>query len=509
MLISKTVEAHVTPRNIGSIRKAGYDCELGDHLMIATEHLTKTSHVKVVCSCDLCGKEYILPYYKYIQNFERGGYYGCRGCSRVKAKKTNLELYGVDNYSMTKECRTRVENTNLERYGVKCTFLDDTTREKIRETNRRLYGSDYYLGTKECREKTQSYMLEEYGVVHYSKTEEFKKSILQRRNDSLMEVFPSYGITDFKILDDHTIDIKCDLGLDHYFNITAINLRQRRTQKTVLCTVCNEFDRRQSGREIEIADFIKQHYIGEIRLKDTELLGRKEVDIYLPEKKLAIEFNGLYWHSELYKNKEYHLNKTLACREKGVCLLHIWEDEWTDRRDVVKSRLLEVLGLQNEVVDAEECDVVELSHEEMGIFLRRNDIVDYKKSTYRLGLNKGGESIVVMSLEKKGDNWVLNHCCARINTKVTGGLSKLFTHFVRERTPMLVTSKFPNSWDSGTLYSDLGFHLVGEITPGHFYLDGRFKTRLRRIPKSIRETGDKCIRIYDCGQQKLEWRDES
>jgi len=66
------------------------------------------------------------------------------------------------------------------------------------------------------------------------------------------------------------------------------------------------------------------------------VLNCLELDIYLPEYNVAIEFNGLYWHSELYKEKDYHLNKTLECKKKGVDLLHIFEDDWVFKQDIIK-----------------------------------------------------------------------------------------------------------------------------------------------------------------------------
>jgi len=81
-----------------------------------------------------------------------------------------------------------------------------------------------------------------------------------------------------------------------------------------------------STYEIEIKNFLKSKNI-EYEINDRKILKGKEIDIYIPEYNLAIEFNGLYWHSEIYKDKNYHLNKTEECLKNNIQLIHIFEDE--------------------------------------------------------------------------------------------------------------------------------------------------------------------------------------
>jgi serine/threonine protein kinase len=103
--------------------------------------------------------------------------------------------------------------------------------------------------------------------------------------------------------------------------------------------------------EIKLIDFIKEVYKDKIISKDRSILKNLELDIYLPKIKLAIELNGLYWHSELYKNKNYHLNKTKLCEEKGITLLHIFEDEWLEKLEIVKSIIKNKLNLKHKNIE--------------------------------------------------------------------------------------------------------------------------------------------------------------
>jgi len=82
-----------------------------------------------------------------------------------------------------------------------------------------------------------------------------------------------------------------------------------------------------SNIEKILYDWLKTYNLN-LKSNDRTILDGLELDIYLPEYKLGIEFNGLYWHSELFKNKDYHLNKTLECKKRNIELLHIFEDDW-------------------------------------------------------------------------------------------------------------------------------------------------------------------------------------
>ena len=82
--------------------------------------------------------------------------------------------------------------------------------------------------------------------------------------------------------------------------------------------------------------------------KNRKLLEGKEIDLIIPQLKIAIEYNGLYFHTEdRGKNSTYHLNKTLACKQFGYKLIHIFEDEWMVNKELVKSKLKHILGVSD------------------------------------------------------------------------------------------------------------------------------------------------------------------
>ena len=93
-----------------------------------------------------------------------------------------------------------------------------------------------------------------------------------------------------------------------------------------------------SYSEKELSDFVKSLGV-EIIENDRTIISPKELDIYIPSKKLAIEFDGLYYHSELFVNKNYHLDKTNECNKKGIDLIHVYEDDWVEHKESVKSMI--------------------------------------------------------------------------------------------------------------------------------------------------------------------------
>lgn len=327
MIKENFVNVNISYRNITHYKELGYDVKLHENCLINPKDLTIVSHQKITAICDKCGEEKIIAYHKYLENERRCEYYGCRKCSNDKRKITSIERFGVDNYAKTEECKNKVSNNNIKKYGVKTTLIEKNTKEKIDKIIFEKYGVNEILSSKNIRKKIIETNLEKWGVDHFSKSEGFYELTYKRwKSDALLKL-KNYSITDFILNDNRTIDIKCDKGCDHYFNINSKNLYQRKIiQKTILCTECNPLDYKESAREIEVSDFIKLNYDKEIKRNDNSIIS-KELDIYLPDINLAFEYNGVYWHSDIYKEINYHKNKTEECELKGIQLIHIWEDE--------------------------------------------------------------------------------------------------------------------------------------------------------------------------------------
>lgn len=268
----------------------------------------------------------------------------------------------------------------------------------------------------------------------------------------------------------------------------------------------------------------------DVTTHNRSILCGKEIDIYIPSLKLGIEYDGLRWHSEIFnKDTNYHLSKTEECERQGIRLIHIFEDEWQYKRDIVKSRLLNLIGKTPNKIYARKCVIKEVDSHTASKFLDENHIQGTCNSSYRYGLYYNDELVSIMTFGKLRKNlgsadkdgyYELLRFCNKLNTAVVGGASKLFMHFLKEKKPTNVISYADRRWSNGNLYEKLGFTLNHKSKPSYFYVvndkrENRFKYRKDVLVKEgydssktehqiMLERG--IYRIYDCGCLVYEYK---
>ena len=295
---------------------------------------------------------------------------------------------------------------------------------------------------------------------------------------------------------------------------------------------CNKcFNNSISNQEIEIYNYIKNYYKNNIISSYRGFKNIKEIDIYIPELKIGIEYNGLYWHSDIYKDKNYHINKTNNAKNTGIKLIQIFGDEWLYKQDIVKSRLLNIFGKTPNKIYARKCIIKEVSSKDCSIFLDQNHIQGKLGAKVRLGLYYNDELVSVMTFgnlrknlgqSSKEGSYELLRFCNKLNTTVIGGASKLFKYFINNYNPNTIISYADRRWSEGNLYYNLGFKLLGETKPNYFYTNKRFLKREPRFKyrkdilvkqgfnpnksehEIMKERG--YARTYDCGTLKFEYK---
>lgn len=292
------------------------------------------------------------------------------------------------------------------------------------------------------------------------------------------------------------------------------------------CPNCSHFI---SKAEKEIYEYICQ-FIGEeniIRRNRTILSDNKELDIYIPKLHIAIEYNGLRWHSEEFnKDKNYHLNKLIECNNKGIGLIQIFEDEWIERKEIVLSKIKHILGLnEGEKIYARKCVIKEINYESSKEFLEKNHIQGYAKSTVYLGAFSDDKLVGVMSfLKEDGENWNLTRFVTDNTKRCIGLAGRLFTAFLTVYNPKYIKSFADRRWtlsNSKNVYVKLGFKLKEELRPDYKYVNGqkrehKFGYRKERLHKKYNVPLDWTekemtehlgfYRIYDCGLLKYVWQ---
>ena len=289
---------------------------------------TKTSEFKdktKQTNLEKYGVEYVLQNKQIIQ----------------KLKNTTLQRYGVDNYAKTDEYKEKSIQTNLEKYGVEFASQLKEVKDKIKQTNLERYGVECVLQSDFIKEKIKKTNLDKYGDQNYRLSDHFYKTTIIGNHPNFIRHIEN-GISLFK----------CDCGQDHNFEINSDVFFWRENSKIPLCTNCHKIGNSQSIKEHLLFEFIKSIYSGEIiqSYKD----NRQEIDIYLPDMGLGFEFNGLYWHSDKFKNKNYHYDKTVYFKNIGIRIIHIWEDDWDLKQNIVKSIISNLIGSTKKRIFARE-----------------------------------------------------------------------------------------------------------------------------------------------------------
>ena len=289
-----------------------------------------------------------------------------------------------------------------------------------------------------------------------------------------------------------------------------------------------------SNYEMELIDYISS-IIGEENIirNDRTILNGNELDVYVPSKKVAFEFDGLYWHSEIKKpNKKYHLQKTMECEKQGIQLIHIFEDEWIYKKDICKSRIKNILGSSTRLY-ARKCEIVELTNKEANKFFTENHIQGNVAAKIIYGLKYNNEIVSAMSFgnlrknlgQKSTDgSYELLRFSNKQNMTVVGGASKLFNHFVKQVNPCDIISYADRRWSMGNLYEQLNFKFSHESEPNYFYIIGNERKNRFGFRKDILISKYGCLpndtehnfclnqgwyRIYDCGTKVYKWKKHS
>lgn len=282
-----------------------------------------------------------------------------------------------------------------------------------------------------------------------------------------------------------------------------------------------------SVQELEVGEFLTSIGVSYTRNVRGLLEGRQEIDIYIPSKRLGIEYCGLFWHSDRNNyppNK--HIDKFLQAREAGITLITIFEDEWLTKRDIVESRLRSIFQT-NVKVGARKCAVKRnVDHRIVKNCLDAWHIAGAKSSSKNVCLYVGNEIVAVLTYGKPRYNTNAEVEIIRYATKpgvtVVGGFSKLFAQVLEITNCRSVVSYSDNRWGNGGVYKHAGFIFDGITRPSYFYFKVNEGVRLHRsafmkhkIVEKMKGSAELSEynnmkkfgynRIFDCGVTRWMW----
>ena len=337
--------------------------------------------------------------------------------SRKKALDTMIERYGGHVWSYVSTKRIERDKTCIDKYGNKNVSLTDYAKQKTTQTNNDRYGRDHV---------NQKHISDD-GMIKLSSIEwiweqhkEYKRPL---------------------------VDIATELGVDASILANRLHKHGLQTQHFF----------RSVGEE-QLSTFIASLIPKTLVLNnDRDVIAPNELDVYIPSLNLAVEYCGLYWHSDRFKNRTYHADKLDACNAKGVRLLTIFEDEWIGKTDIVKKKLKSILRTDDcSVVYARNTTVVAVTNATKKSFFDRNHIQGNGPGSITYGLRYDNEVVAVMTFVNKGcGEYVLNRYAT--SCRVPGGFSKLLKHFQRHHEWKKLVSFADRRWSEGQLYEKTGW----------------------------------------------------
>lgn len=440
------------------------------------------------------------------------------GYNQYCSKKCSSKL------SYSKGVETRKINT-IEKYGVEHTSQLDFVKQKQELTNLEKYGTKSPTQNNIIRNKQKSTMLSKYGVEYSG----LNKQLLQKTLDSRKKDYDNLIYSIYKDLDilkiekEGQLDIRCNLCNEIYTIMTPLLRLRYLRYKVPPCLICNPLQSYSFNSQIEIADYIKSFDLDIIK-NDRTILNGKEIDILIKDLNIGFEFNGVYWHSDKFVNKSYHLDKKILAYSKGINLIHIWEDEWIYKKDIILSRIKNLIHKTQHNIYARNCEIKNIDNELCNDFLEKNHLQGKINSSIKLGLFYKNELVSCMTFGKlriglgtknQEGFFELYRFCNLLDTNVIGGFSKLLKHFEKNYNPKILITYAKRDWSlKDSVYEKVGFSFEKYTEIGYWYIDKykkrhhRFNFRKSKLDKASNLTEKEIMEekgynlIYDCGNIK-------
>lgn len=440
-----------------------------------------------------------------------------------KVMATNTERLGVDWPQQNKRVKALTVSNNLKKFGGPAPACDDKILDKMIITYRQRYGADNPQKNKEVREKTETTNYKKYNgpaplcdhdiVKKMQKTnfarynglspmndpaisercvETRRKSYLKNLKEKCSDITFLFEDQEFVKANRHH-EFQCN-SCDHYFYTRLGDGRYPECPKCLKKTG-------RSKPERELFKLLSDN--GVVFQQNTKsIIPPLELDFYIPNNNLAIEFNGLFWHHEgAGKDSNYHLNKTIECEKNGIELFHVFENDWINYKPIVESRILNKLGLNRNKIFARKCEIQNINTREAKEFLERTHVSGYANATVKIGLFYDMKLVSVMTFGKPRFNkhyeWELIRFASELNTTVVGGASRIMKYFETHYKPKNIITYADRRYSQGNLYRNLGFKELLTSKPNYWYFQERDISQVFSRVKFQKHKLEKLLPVYD------------
>ncbi|MFA5625780.1 MAG: hypothetical protein WC966_12150 [Bradymonadales bacterium] len=454
-------------------------------------------------------------------NSVTAGYRFCGKASECQcARESVAAKVSAAKNSLTSEQKTRINEkrsaTNLEKYGVVNTGQTQTAKE-----NHKAVYADHEK-VAEISARVAQTKIANHGTASYNNPDKIRQTFKQKRTDG-------YWVNRYPDKDIACLESKDELTR-LFESMTVVEIAE--TLGVHIQTVyryLNQHNIREPFKSVdekEVEQFLLSLGITNIVRNSRKILpSRRELDFFLPDYDIAIEYNGVYWHHEdvAHITRDYHWKKFKECEELGIQLITIFSNFWHLKKAIVKTTLTNKLLRSTNKIYGRRCSVKLISSKAAKDFLNQYHIQGYTPAQIVYGLYHNDSLTAVMSFSKtrtaignSSDDYELVRFAS--STRVVGGASKLLAQFRKDYPDASIISYSDNEWSTGNLYRQLEFTLEKEIPASYWYLKPnehrlyhRYtfnKQKLIKLGYSsslteaqiTREMG--LLKVWDCGKKK-------
>ncbi len=395
--------------------------------------------------------------------------------TREKAKKTMIEKYGVDNYTKTQEYKKKLRKTSLEKYGVVHPAKSAIVREKIKKVHKEK--------KEEIKKAIERAFLEKYGVRSPMHIQAVKNKVLEKYKKKVWERL---------ILKFEKQQLKPLFSFEEFRNIKV----KERERLKFLCTVCNtEFydhldnghipvcpncTKNQTKPEQLLISFLKEKAVQFETGNRTEI-SPFEIDIFIPEKRIGVEINGIYYHTvenlrrlrglSEREAKNYHRLKWILSTQNNIRLIQFWDSEVIRKKDIVFSIVASAIGI-NQKVYARDCYIEEITEEDAYRFFLQNHINDEPVLGKNFALKKNEEILQAISVGKARfglNGYEIYRIATKNGFNVVGGTQRLIKYVIQNIGITKLYSYVNLRLFTGKSLEKIGFKRIKITEPDFYY----------------------------------------
>ena len=537
---------------------------VSENSIIQSSNYAEMTYSAVYDKSNICKNGNKMKFSGFSEGWKSCGVPAKCACIREQISKSVTDTKKSITEDQQAEINSKRKKTNLEKYGVECSAQSESIKKKHRDfysdsankqkandkrdqTMVSRYGSTSIFLVPEIKNKREKTLFERYNVTNVAQIpstkaklrartaeykinghlirkgyERFKEYIDERFNFTLLTPVDEYeGV---KQKDAQEFEFKCN-------KCQTVILKRFYHSRGMNCDICNpKLPSFSSKEEQEVFDYITTELnVLNGKQGDKSIINPYELDMIFPDQMIAIEYCGLYWHSELSSGKDskYHHKKMLLANEKGYRLITIFSDEWNLKKDLIKSKLANIFKktttkhfarkLQVRLVDSKQSQDFQKLHHLQGASSAKINLGLFTESNVLVALMTFSNGRKALNTKSVPTEYELVRFVTD-GSSVVGGASKLLSYFIKNYNPTKIISYADLRWSEGNVYEKLNFKKISGPTIGYWYVD-EYQYRLHRYNftkgQLVKEGADPnktewqnmqdlgYDRIWDCGHQKF------